>query len=158
MTATDPIEGAVMHPSTGEVVSLDAPLEDLAAYLADVRDWEQTFLRPCKRAVEEELLRRMDHDARYTVRAGAYVVRGDGPGRVEYNEDLLRIRLRELVDDEAISREAAAAAVKEKVSYQPMARGINALLKLGGKVAEAVRSAEAGEKTRRVTVKPPERV
>jgi hypothetical protein len=154
MTATDPIEGAVMHPSTGEVVSLDAPLEDLAAYLADVRDWEQTFLRPCKRAVEDEILRRLDHDASYTQRVGDFEIRGDGPGRVTYQEEVLRGALRPLVDDGTISRAAFNAAVKEEVVYTPVVRGINALKKLGGAVTAAVESAaRPSHKPRRVTVK-----
>lgn len=153
MTQTD-IEAAVLNPRTGEVVSLDASTEELAAWLEDVRSWEQEFLRPCKRAVEEVLLERMDHEASYTLRAGRLEITGDGPGRVEYEEEILRNRLRPFVDDGTISRDAYAAAVKEVVTYRPMARGINALRKLGGQVAVAILEAERpSSKPRRVTVK-----
>jgi hypothetical protein len=145
---------AVLNPRTGEITELAADTAELARYLADVRAWEMEFLRPAKRAVEEELLRRMDHEASYTLRAGGLEVTGDGPGRVEYDADVLRDRLRPLVDAGVISRDAFAAAVRERVSYQPMARGLNALRKLGGVVAEAVGAAERpSEKPRRVTVR-----
>lgn len=155
MSDTETETAAVLNPRTGEVVDLTADTAELAAYLADVRQWERDFLRGCKRAVELELIRRMDRDAKYTLRAGGLEITGDGPGRVKYEEEVLRAQLRPLVQQDIISQDAMNAAVKEVVTYQVMARGVNALKKLGGPVAEAVAAAtRLSDDPRRVQVKP----
>jgi hypothetical protein len=143
----------VITPMTGEVVELDATTDVLADWLHRVRQAEAD-LRDAKRAVGAELLARMDREARWTARVGAFEVKGDGPGAVEYDAERLRTELHLLVRAGEISEAAMQDAVEIVHTYKAKARGINALRKLGGRVAAAIDScASPSTKDRRVTVK-----
>lgn len=144
---------SLVHPQTGELLDLNsAEADEIARWIESVREWEANA-RAAKQLASEELLRRMDQAASWTLRAGDYELKGESPNRVEYAIEDLRGTLTNLVASGAITEEAAEAAVKVETTYKPAKRGINALLKLGGDVAEAVSAAARPvERPRRVTV------
>lgn len=149
-----------VNPTTGEALTLASPDEDLARYLADVRDLEWQ-LRDTKRHVSKELLRRMDLAASngakgaWTVHApGGLKITGASPAPVEtWNELELREELLRLVDEGLLGAAAVDAAVEPVVTYKVHKSGIRTLRALGGRVAETVnRLCREEEKERRVTV------
>jgi hypothetical protein len=148
---TRPIE--VWNPTTGELLDLTAPTDDLGRFLADVRELEE-LMRESKRFVSQELLARMDKQAKWTFHSSGLKLSGDSPAPVEeWNGAELRTALLELVDAGVIAIEAVDAAVETVVSYHPKKAGINQLRKLGGAVAETIDGlARQTERTRRVTV------
>lgn len=151
---TDLARTHAVHPVTGEVIELDQPSGDLAGWLEEIRDAESK-LRVFKRDLQDAILARMDRDASWTLREGDFEISGDGPGRVSYDGDELAEVLAGLVEEGLISAQAAEAACETVTTYKPKARGINALRKLGGSVAEVIDSlAEpVPEERRRVSVK-----
>lgn len=152
-TAVERTERAITTPLTGEVVLLDSTSDVLAAWLHHVREAEAA-LRDAKRIVGGELLDRMDREAKWTARLGRFEIKGDGPGAVEYDAEALRHELEQFVMDGSISGAAMDEAVELVTSYKAKARGINALKKLGGRVAEAIeRCTNPSTKDRRVSVK-----
>jgi len=155
ITPAAPEIPAVVDPSTGEaVVVAEATTDTLAMFLDNVRQVEQTF-REQKRAVTREILARMDREARWTGVVGDYAISADGPTRpMEYDAEALYNALTEYVDSGAISEAALDAAVERRYSYKAKHRGIQALAKLGGGIAERIRqhSAEV-EKVRSVQVR-----
>lgn len=150
--STRPIQ--VVSPITGELFELDRPSIDLARLLQDVRDAE-SMLREAKRVVGDELLRRMDQAASWTIRLeGGLTVKSSSPAAVEqFDAPELHDDLMALVDEGVLTVEAADAAVETVVSYKARKVGINALRKLGGRVAEIVNAhARSEEPTRYVSV------
>jgi len=133
----------VVDQQTGQMLNVaEAEVDDLALYLDGVRELERQ-LGIAKRHVGEEVLRRMDQDGSWTLRAGPYKLQGRSPApTVGYDAEALEKALRRLVRSKAISKDAAARALRvEKVIVRTVQKqGVNALLKLGGKVAEAVKA------------------
>ena len=146
----------VIHPFTGEVLDLDSPTEHLARWLQEQRDQEQV-LREEKNRVQRELLRRMDLEANYTLRAGEFEIKGDGPQTpLEYDGQGLREALDDYVKAGFISRSAVDRAVEPVTAYKVKAAGVNALRKLEGSTIPAVIDRYAAPKegyVRRVSVK-----
>jgi hypothetical protein len=66
-------------PYSGEVVRLDAPTDALAEIVYGIRELESE-LRSMKAILSEEVHRRMDEEARWTVEAGRFKVSGRGAG------------------------------------------------------------------------------
>lgn len=130
----------VVSPRTGEVLTLDAPLDDLGQWLDDVREVEGR-IKDEKRAVQDELLRRFDKQALHTHHlAGGLKLSSPSPvPAVEYDALEMRTALLELVDADVLAIEAVDRAIEPITEYKPRKTGINALLKLGGRVAEIVR-------------------
>ena len=128
------------NPSTGEVLTLESPTGDLGRYLADVREME-SYVKEAKNIVQQEILRRMDKDALYTVRVpGAGLkLSGSSPApSEEFDELALREALLVLVDEDVVTIEAVDRAVEPVVTYKARMAGIKALRKLGGRVAEVI--------------------
>lgn len=144
----------VVHPLTGEAIDLaQAPDEHVADFLSQIRDHEDA-LKDAKRIITQELLRRMDYQAKYTLRAGGYTLKSQSPAPAEEFDELqLREDLLALQDEGVISPEAVDNAVETVVTYKVRKAGINALRKLGGRVRDTVdRHAHEVEKRRYVTV------
>jgi hypothetical protein len=143
----------VVSPRTGEVIGLDAPIQDLGGWLADVRE-QESLLREAKSAVQSEVLARMDKDRRWTVHAGGYKLESSSAEPTEgYDELALRSALLDLVDEGELTVEAVDRAVEVVVTYKAKKAGIAALKKGGGRVAEIVAEhARLVEKRRYVTV------
>ena len=129
----------VVHPLTGEVLSLDLPDAELALALDGVRILEGE-LRDVKSALGRELLARMDASASWTLHLpGVGKVTAPSPKPlIEYDGPGLREALLALADEGWITLDAVDAAVEVVVTCEPRARGITALLCLGHPVAETV--------------------
>lgn len=145
-------EVSLIHPDSGQLLDLtSAAPAALADWLDAVRVWEQNA-RTAKNVVSEELHRRMDANAKWTLRDGEFEIRGQSPDRSVYSEEL-RGALEALVAEGLISQEACDAAYEPVVTYKPRARGLNALRKLGGKVAEVIAEHTLpDQRPRRITI------
>jgi len=159
-TLPEPVPAAeatrvVLMPFTGEVLDLAVEATPtLAEAVHRVREAEAE-LRSFKRAVADELLARMDHEASWTIRVPRWEVTGDGPNRTDYDGKALRMALSRLAATGAISVEAAREAVRVEEVYTPVKAKLHKLLKLGGEVAEAIRECEVpSTSARQVRVKP----
>jgi hypothetical protein len=141
-------------PFTGEVLPLDAPTADLARALDELKELTSR-IREVRERIDDELLRRLDKNARWTVREGDFKVTGTSPApKAEWDGAALSVVLAELRGLALIDYEAAEAALETVVSYKPKAAGLQRLLKLGGEVAERVGACRSEvEPVRRVTVK-----
>lgn len=122
-------------PLTGEALDLNGPDGDLAAAFDQVRDLERQ-LAEARRVIGDELIRRMDRAASWTLRVGDFKVSAPSPEpKIEFDVESLRAVLADLVAEGVISSEAAAGALRPEVTYKPSVRGINAVRKLGLEVA-----------------------
>lgn len=142
-----------LNPLTGEALTLASPDEDLARWLADIREVE-SVIRENKKIVQREILSRMDRSASWTVRVPGFKLTGQSPAPVEEWDGVeLRTALLGLVDEGLLTIEAVDGAVETVVAYKPRKAGIVKLRKLGGRVAETVDLlARASEPERRVSV------
>lgn len=131
-----------MHPLTGEVYEIATCDDANLAELLDAFKEARSKMTEVEGAIKQEALRRMDKAARWTIGGGGYKVTGESPNLVEYDADALLLVLRQLLADELIAREAAAAALGQETKLKVKANGVKALLKLGGAVAEAIKSTE----------------
>jgi hypothetical protein len=130
--------GLLVIPGTGEAIELAAETGELARALEEIRALESA-LREAKRRLGAEVLSRMDAAASWTLRAGGLELRGESPApKIEWDGAALALTLEALVEEGKIAPEAAQAALSVEVSYKPQARGLSALMKLGGEVAEKV--------------------
>lgn len=143
----------VIHPTTGEIVALDAPTDVLAEHILDVRDLEGA-LRSHKAAVTRELLNRMDTAATWTVKANRLKVAGVSPFEEVYDGEALWNGLHSIARDVGLAPESIEAAITEERVYKVSKRGLNQLRKLGGEVAKIIDrcKTEQPRKYRRVTV------
>jgi hypothetical protein len=128
----------LVNPSTGEVVELDGPTESLAEFLADMREHE-SLCREAKKLVTREVVSRMDKSATWTLHVAGLKLSAASPAPTEeFDGPELKEALHALVEEGVLSIEAVDAAVETVVSYKPRKAGINALRKLGGRVAEVI--------------------
>jgi hypothetical protein len=139
---------------TGEAIDLDGPTESLAKDLLYLRELD-TERKSLVRAVSDELLARMDKDAKWTLHFPGLDLTGDTPKRREYNSERVLKVLEELVTAGTINKEAAQKAIERKVSYTVKKSGVNAIKKLGGEVAKKLAGCEVPlpDASRRVAVK-----
>jgi len=129
---------AVVHPATGAQLLLSAPDEQLVAWLHETRDVESK-MRELKGLITREVYARLDSRAKWSATWGGYKVKGESPEpTTEYDGQELAKTLRRLVRRKLIDAEAAAAACEKVTTWKPKKNGINALLKLGGEVKEAI--------------------
>jgi hypothetical protein len=129
----------------------DPRIADLAALAAfvDAADHLTSLAKEAKGMVSDELVRRMDKRGSWTLRTGDLTIKSSSPaaGTEKYDDERLADALATLVEDDVIDAEAARAAIEWVVPPPPepywrqKPAGIKALLKLGGRVAEAVLSA-----------------
>ncbi len=144
----------VSNPVSGEVISLADPTDMLARFVADLDDLRQR-LETERSQVNTELLERLDKNATWTFQAGGYKITAPSPDPgVEYDGGRLAAALANLADRGVIDTHAYEAAVDCTLVCKAKKRGINALLKLGGEIAEAIRGTEieSTPKARRVRV------
>lgn len=149
----EPRPAELLNPTTGEVLSLNAPDGELGRLLADIRDVEG-ILREQKRVITRELLDRFDKRACWTVYESGVKLSGASPAPTEEwdGADLYQA-LNEFVDAGQLSQTAVNAAVEVTVVYKPKKAGIAALRKLGGDIAATIDGlAREVEKERRITV------
>lgn len=145
-------DGYLVNPATGGVVTLAGPTDLIVEAIDECKDIEGR-LRTFKRALADEILRRMDHEGTWTARLGDFKVSGDGPRGPEYDGQRLVKALDDLVMRGLISKRAADKAVEAVTTYKVKRAGVNALLKLGPDVVAAIESAaEQNLKPRQVRV------
>ena len=91
------VRPTVLDRTTGELIDLaEVSTDRLGAFLASTRELESE-LRAAKAEVSREVHRRMDAEAKWTVRAGPYKLSGQSPDRSEYDGEELARALRRLV-------------------------------------------------------------
>lgn len=108
--------------------------DDLARFVDRATDLRH-IATEAQSIASDELVRRMDHDGRWTLRTPTHEVKAPSPeaGTVAYDLKKLIDALDALVGQDAISKEAAHAAVElvcPEPFYRQKAAGINALLKI----------------------------
>ncbi len=146
---------AVINPQTGEVLTLtDASLRDLAAFIEHARSLKVALTEQIA-AVGLEITDRLDRQAKWTVQAEEYEIRGESPTRVTYSASKLYEQLQQLVAEDLISEAAAHAACERTYAYAAKPAGVNNLRKLGGAVASTLDACAVpvDPLTRRVSVK-----
>lgn len=129
------------NPSTGEALTLDADTATLAEWLKQIDDFskETKFAR---QRISEEIVRRMDLEASWTMREGNLKLTSRSPEQIDYDVDSLGLALVGLMNDGLITKSAAEACIKEEKKLTVLKQGVNALLKRGGQVAEAIRACQ----------------
>jgi hypothetical protein len=139
--ATTPPQTALAIPNiaTGEVVSLqEASTDQIAEAVWAMREQETQF-RNWKKLAGEELLRRMDANASWTMHEGQYDIKGDSPAPTrEADVEPLMTELKQLVWDELVSADAIHKAVETVVTHKVKWGALDALRKLGGEVKERI--------------------
>ena len=146
--ATREIRQLVCKP-TGEIIDLDASTGELGRQLDSIATIKRQ-LDPARSAISVELLQRMDRAAKWTQEEDGVKVSSPSPNQMVYDPVQLASTLTTLVSSGAIDEEAARDCI-EMVPKVKKA-GINAVLKLGGQVEEAVKAC-ATPSTRPRTVK-----
>lgn len=123
------LERQIVVPYSGEVVSLSADTDVLAALSDEIKDVESR-LRELKAAISTEVHERMDKQRKWTMAAGPFKLTGksDAP-EVEYDPDRLAAVLTQLVDEGEITRDAMDEAIEPLVGWKVKRAGINALRK-----------------------------
>jgi hypothetical protein len=149
ITATDLLQAAGLPDDL-----TDAPAEALAGFV-DGTGHLAGITREAKQLVSDELIRRMDQSASWTLRTGEFVASAPSPsaGTDAYDTERLLETLQRLVDEDVISPEAFSGAlefVEPAPYYKQRQAGIRALLKVSPVVREAVEAC-------RVDMEPPRR-
>jgi hypothetical protein len=149
-------EGQVVKALTAEAILFAQGIPDprladiatLAAFIDGAKHFA-SIAREAEGMVSDELVYRMDRLGKWTIRESDLTVKSSSPaaGTEKYNDERLADALERLVDDNVIDAEAAFAAIEwvepppPPPYWKQKPAGIRALLKLGGRVAEAVLSA-----------------
>ncbi len=127
------------HPTTGEVIDLGSSTDSLGLALAQLRQLEDQ-VKVAKRAISDEVIRRMDIDALWTHHGDGVKLTSRSPEQTAYDIERLVETLARLAGEKKITEDAA----KRCINLKPEAKkaGINALLKSGGEVKEAILACE----------------
>lgn len=134
--------GQVIVPDSGEILDLaDVDDNTLGRLLLAAKDREDQ-LKGFKGRIAAEVIERMDRSAKWTLHVGGLKLMSNAPGGVDFNAEHLAADLQPLVDEGVITIEAKEEAVEPVTKLKARKKGINALKKLGGKVAKAVERAE----------------
>ena len=143
-----------IHPVTGEALELSTATTDVLAEAIEACDTVAGRARDTKRELGNEVLARMDAEAKWTARVGGYKLTGASPApKVEYDAAALAAALDDLVQKGVIAEGARESAIEVVVTFKPRQAGINALKKLGPEVADAIAACEQTvEKARSVRV------
>lgn len=149
----------IYDPRDGQAHELaDAPPDVLLLVVGALREGADAIRYEFGRRwneVEEEILRRMDADASWTMRAGRVEAKAPSPsaGTTGWDKPKLIGILTELAAEGEISQAAFEAAVESKVVRSVRMQGVNALLKLPA-VRERIEAAaiSTDPPPRRVTV------
>jgi hypothetical protein len=152
--------GMLVLEATGEFVALADASDGALIHAAYGLDYAKRELERYRKSVTRELLDRMDRGALWTMHTRLYgqkvtaTAPSTEPERV-VDKTALYAALIRLVRKRVITKAAADAACKREVAFKASIRGIDALLKLGGEVAEKVNACivQVPKEDRRVTVK-----
>lgn len=123
MTSTDV---AILDRMHGEIVDVkDATTERLAQAVSNMQELRRDLAEE-ERIISDELLNRLDREARWTISVGdprdgrVWVIKAPSPdaGTTIYPPDALEHELRELVNRRTITADAAASALKRTVTIE----------------------------------------
>jgi hypothetical protein len=144
-------------PDTGELVDLGNATEDQLARALDAIADHYREIASWKRMVSDEVLRRMDSFASWTIHAGGLKLTAPSPApQIAYDEPALREALETLADAGRFDHQAVERAVERVVTFKVHAAALKALAKLGDDVAMAIAGhATTLDKTRTVRVSRP---
>lgn len=112
-TEEEVVDGELVYavvPYTGEAIVLrDATAPQLAQLLDDCREFERAQLAGFKRAIQDELIRRIDESVAAGVAdswtwhtPAGWKITADNPGRTDWPVDVLRSALQRLILDKKI--------------------------------------------------------
>jgi len=154
MTTENAIEETgreLIVPLTGELIQLDAPTNDLASMARQIREMEQDLYR-ARSQLNDELVRRLDHENLRKAEIGEFILTVDAPGAVDWDVKLLEVALHGLVDHDELSSEAVdrILPLKRSVSVRELKKLIGTLDdELGAKIEAC---SAPSRKTRRVKI------
>ena len=144
----------VLNPSTGELIDLGSPTDVLVRARMDAKEMV-SMLMEYQRALDREVVDRMDDECVWTVHADGLVASAQSSAPVEkIDAEGLYKDLWNLVPD-SLSSGAVDRAIELVPSYKISKRGLDALRKAGGVVLEVIERHTTRERPvdRRVTVK-----
>lgn len=122
---TEQMSEVIAHPLTGEAIAVkQAPTDLLADIHQQIADAE-TDLRSRRRAVDDELIGRMDHEGVRTFQTEGFKLEASRPLERVWHIDALRRTLERLVRDEIISQRKADACVR--CEFKAVARELRPL-------------------------------
>lgn len=104
-------ELVVANPATGEVISLEATTDVLAATVDDLKDWQRR-IQSVIDAVSEELVARLDQENVRSAPVGDWEIKTVAPTRTDFDPERLSAALAGLVETGAISGDVARRTVK----------------------------------------------
>ncbi len=145
----------VANPLTGAAVEL-ADGTDALADMHDQLKEARSIIDEARNLLGDELVARMDRRGKWSLTHDGLTVSAPSPKPpIEYDGQALLCELSDLAEQGAIDTDAADDAVEMEYTYKVKRRGVDALRKLGGAVAEAIDrcQVEAEAKPRRVSVK-----
>lgn len=149
-------EVRIFDPRSGEeIVLADADSETLA-FLRDAIRAAEEDQRLAKQQIDAEVIGRMDFHRKWTMHAGEYTMTAPSSDPVVEIPDpaALHSELMAFVDAGEVSIEAIDAAVEQVITFKARKRGLDALRKGGGEIAEVIAKHEKQVMPpRRVTVK-----
>jgi hypothetical protein len=105
----------VQIPQTGELIDVKSATTDR---LAEAHDEIKTYtaeLRSFARAVDDELIERMDYDGKRTFHGEGFTLESTAPTQRDWDMDRLQIVLARLVREETISQRKADACIRTKL-------------------------------------------
>jgi hypothetical protein len=145
----------VANPLTGTAVEL-ADGTDALADMHDQLKEARSIIDEARNLLGDELVARMDRRGRWSLTHDGLTVSAPSPRPpIEYDAQALHTALIELAVSGTIDHGAVDDAVELEWTCKVKKRGVDALRKLGGAVAEAIDrcQVEAEAKPRRVSVK-----
>ena len=103
---------SVVHPQTGELLDVRKQPTDTLADLHESFAAHERDLRSYRRAVDDEIVTRMDHEGVRTFHGEGFTIETSKPTERDWNVDLLLETLDRLVADGIISSRKASKCVK----------------------------------------------
>jgi hypothetical protein len=116
----------IVHPLTGEVLDPRAIQTEALLEAHDLLLDSVKTISGMRRQVDDELVRRLDHEGRRSMSFEGFKVETNPPLEKEWNTTKLAIVLAELVEEELISSEKADKCVRHKP--EPVWRELKTLL------------------------------
>lgn len=141
----------LLVPLTGELIKLDSPTDEIARITQQIREMEQELYR-ARNQLNEELVRRLDHENLRKAEVGAFIISVDAPNAVDWDVRQLEMVLHGFVDHDELSADAVDRILpsKRSVSIRELKKLIGTLDdELGAKVEAC---ATPSHKLRRVRI------
>jgi hypothetical protein len=102
---------AVVIPGTGEVVPLDAPLDLFVGAWEHMQELDAD-LKSARRALSDEIARRLDHEGRRSLAVGRVKFEVNAPTEKQWDLKELQETLAELLAEDTISQAKAESCIR----------------------------------------------